>query len=69
MPILEISDGPRPLGRLIRCAKCGVTTNRAPQIFTPDEGFRRVLCGMCVDRGWSFDPDGKLSFDREVIRK
>jgi len=60
MSSLEVFEEPEYIGCLIRCAACGVSTDRAVQIFTPDEGKRRVICGMCEQRGWNLDPDGNL---------
>jgi hypothetical protein len=58
MATIEIFGDREDVGRLVRCCVCKVTVETVMQIYSPDEGRRRFICGMCHDRGWSFDMDG-----------
>jgi len=62
MPRVEVYDR-ADAGRWMKCAACGVTTDRFCERWTPDpdengkQAKRRYVCGLCWDRGYSFDLD------------
>lgn len=58
MATIEVFGDREDVGRLVRCCVCKVTVETVRQIYSPDEGRRRFICGMCYDCGWSFDMDG-----------